>query len=287
MKKFFLFAAAAIAALSVNASDGVDKSWCFTAMFPSSPSFTKHAGPEAGGDALVAGELYAFGKPDSEGKTDGKAWVMDFAAAKYFNDFLLASDRNADKKLARLKSGGAGGVKEGVYYGAIAFRVAGPSFIQVAAISSSSNAVDVRKLALMTEGGEIVASQLIDGSLGQPTEETKTDPEPQPKDDPIEFEYEGGETTLFLISAEQATKIDKGSMTDDEYKQAKFDADGYVAGGVNYYKIAATNVMPWKTPTGLEELSFGPKAVKTIENGQLVIIRNGVKFNALGATLVK
>ena len=278
MKKFFLFAAALFAALSVNASDGVDKSWCFTAMFTSSPTFTKHAGPEAGGDALVEDELYVFGKED-------KAWSMDFAAAKYFNDFLLASDRNADKKLARLKSGGAGGVKEGVYYGAIAFRVAGPSFIQVAAISSSSNAVDVRKLVLVTEAGEEVASQLIDGNLGQPTEETKADPEPQPKDDPIEFEYEGGETTLFIVSAEQATKIDKGSMTDDEYKQAKFDADGYVAGGINYYKIAATNVMPWKTPQGIDNIFSGEKAEKFFRDGQLIIRRNGVEFNAIGVKL--
>lgn len=279
MKKFFLFTAALVAAMSVSAASAAsDKAWTLTQYTSSTkPTFTQHAGAEAGGDALVEGELYVFGK-------ENKAWDMDFGQSpKYFNDFLLASDRNEQGKCSRLKSGGAGSVKGGVFQGAIAFRVAGPSYIQIAAVSSSS--AQFRRLTLLTEDGEEVAFVLIDGSKGKPTEETKELPEPEPQDDPIEFEYEGGETTLFIVSAEQATKIDKGDMTDDEYNAARQEADGYIAGGVNYYKIAATNVLPWQTPTGLEELSFGPKAVKTIENGQLVIIKNGVRFNAIGSKL--
>ena len=36
---------------------------------------------------------------------------------------------------------------------------------------------------------------------------------------------------------------------------------------------------------GIEELFYGEKAVKFVENGQLVIVKNGVKFNALGVQL--
>lgn len=39
------------------------------------------------------------------------------------------------------------------------------------------------------------------------------------------------------------------------------------------------------TPQGLEDLMVGSKAVKTIENGQIVIIKNGIKCNALGIQL--
>ena len=37
--------------------------------------------------------------------------------------------------------------------------------------------------------------------------------------------------------------------------------------------------------TAIDNTVIESKAVKTIENGQLVIIKNGVRFNALGAQL--
>ena len=36
---------------------------------------------------------------------------------------------------------------------------------------------------------------------------------------------------------------------------------------------------------GVENVNAATKAVKTFENGQLVIIKNGVRYNALGAKL--
>ena len=39
------------------------------------------------------------------------------------------------------------------------------------------------------------------------------------------------------------------------------------------------------TPTGLENLDATVAPVKVVENGQLIIIRNGVKYNAAGAIL--
>lgn len=40
-----------------------------------------------------------------------------------------------------------------------------------------------------------------------------------------------------------------------------------------------------KNPQGITNTSVQTKAVKTIQNGQLVIIKNGVRFNALGAQI--
>ena len=40
-----------------------------------------------------------------------------------------------------------------------------------------------------------------------------------------------------------------------------------------------------RQPQGVEEIQVTPKAVKVIENGQVVIIRDGIRYNALGAQL--
>lgn len=51
------------------------------------------------------------------------------------------------------------------------------------------------------------------------------------------------------------------------------------AGGYILHKIEIG------TATGVENVAEDVKAVKTFENGQLVIIKNGVKYNALGVAL--
>lgn len=43
--------------------------------------------------------------------------------------------------------------------------------------------------------------------------------------------------------------------------------------------------LPDSPHQGLDDINAGSKAVKTIENGQIVIIKNGVRYNALGAEL--
>lgn len=54
----------------------------------------------------------------------------------------------------------------------------------------------------------------------------------------------------------------------------------------NTNDIAVTNVYFWKstTPTAIDNLET-VKVLKTIENGQIVIIKNGVRYNAQGARL--
>ncbi len=45
-----------------------------------------------------------------------------------------------------------------------------------------------------------------------------------------------------------------------------------------------TVTFPEKTATGINNIEAG-KAVKVVENGQVVIIKNGVRYNAVGAKL--
>ena len=264
MRKFFLFAAAIIAAMTVNAQE--DKSWNFTELFPdaaavSGMTFTK--GDGATPDVLVPGELCVYGNAKD------KAWALDPGqSAKYFVDFLTEeesipqeqSDGTIKYKQTRLKSGGTGSIKDGKIKGAIAFCVAGDSYIQIAALSSSSSAV--RKMNIVNLDGTVLESFLVAGNIGS------KDKDGNIVTPAFEFEYEGPATTLFIVSAEAV------------------EGDGsYVAGGINYYKVAATNVAPWSAPQGIEDIFTGGKAVKMFENGQLIIIKNGVKFNALGTRL--
>ena len=253
MKKFFLFVAAVAAAMTVNAAD---KTWNFTALFNSEnvPTFT--VGDGATPDVLIKNEVMVYGNAKD------KAWALDFGqSAKYFVDFLTAEDQDAEGKLARLKSGGAGAVEAGKIKGAIAFKVAGSSTIKIAAVSSSGS--DTRKMQVLDGNGTEIASFKFDGNIGKKVDgEIVTEP--------FVVNYTGAATTIYIISAAQVTDV---------------ATDGYKAGGINFYKIAATNVADWNSGQGIEDLNDGVKAVKVFENGQLVIIKNGVRYNALGAAL--
>ena len=50
-------------------------------------------------------------------------------------------------------------------------------------------------------------------------------------------------------------------------------------------KIKLGAVLPADTESAVDNVNAAVKSVKRIENGQLVIIKNGVKFNALGAEI--
>ena len=53
----------------------------------------------------------------------------------------------------------------------------------------------------------------------------------------------------------------------------------------NGYRIAKILVGAYRGVEAVENVNATVKAIKTIENGQLVIIKNGVRYNALGAQL--
>ncbi len=77
-------------------------------------------------------------------------------------------------------------------------------------------------------------------------------------------EYEDGNTVtgFFFLAYNSGSK--------------RIDWDGYTVG--------ASNKKPGPA-TAVENVEVGAKAIKMFENGQLVIIKNGVKYNALGAEL--
>ncbi len=234
--------------MTVNAADKV---WNFTDFTADNvPTFT--VGDGVTPDVVVADELYVYGNAKD------KAWAMDFdQSPKYFIDFLTVEDQNENKKLTRLKSGGAGSVKDGKIKGAIAFKVAGASFIQIAAVSSSGS--ETRKMQILNAAGEELESFKFDGNVGKKVDGEIVDPA-------FSYEYEGPATTIYIVSAETAEG-------DDSYK----------AGGINYYKIAATNVAPWNGETAVENTNAAVKAQKVIRNGQVVIMRNGVAYTVLGS----
>lgn len=249
MKKFFFFAAALVAAVTINAKDCT---WNFTTIFTENKTFEIGDGKTP--EAVVEDELYVYGN----GKDKG--WAADVAqSSKYFGDFLTVDDQDANKKLARLKSQGTGYLKDGGVYGAIAFKVSGNSEITIAAVSSSGSAV--RKMQVLTADGTEVASFTFDGNVGKKDN----------NDQPFVANYTGAATTLYIVSAPQA--VDAAT-------------DGYTAGGINFYKVAATNVTSWSTPeTAINNTAVEAKATKYMENGALVIVKNGVKYNALGAVI--
>ena len=52
-----------------------------------------------------------------------------------------------------------------------------------------------------------------------------------------------------------------------------------------WYVVGKVSVtFPAVSPTGIDNIEAG-KAVKVIENGQVVIIRDGIRYNAVGAKL--
>ena len=49
--------------------------------------------------------------------------------------------------------------------------------------------------------------------------------------------------------------------------------------------LAESDIQEVTTPSAIDNAAVETPAVKTIENGQLVILRDGVKYNAMGVRL--
>lgn len=90
-----------------------------------------------------------------------------------------------------------------------------------------------------------------------------------------------------------ADKCDNKGEADGEYKVAvmhvKAIENGGIKiketkGGMRVFAVGINEVPVFPAPAAVENVE-AVKAVKTIENGQMVIIRNGVKYNANGMAL--
>jgi len=88
-----------------------------------------------------------------------------------------------------------------------------------------------------------------------------------------------------LPASEESSAIER-TAAQDEYLEIITTSDKtIVLKQIMLNEDIAEVVLPGSTE-GVEHIEAGAKAVKTIENGQLVIIKNGVKYNAVG-TIVK
>lgn len=77
-------------------------------------------------------------------------------------------------------------------------------------------------------------------------------------------------------------------MGEDQYAAIEQDEDrailaAVLTDGTNIYEISAYGAAP--VPTGVDNISITVAPVKMIENGRIIIIRDGVKYDAQGAVI--
>ena len=85
------------------------------------------------------------------------------------------------------------------------------------------------------------------------------------------------------FKGEKVTIRDNFKITDGTILAGTYEIEGFVClynTTVQFYPTKITS-----TPTAIDNATVAEKAVKMIENGQLVIIREGVKYNAQGAVI--
>ena len=110
-----------------------------------------------------------------------------------------------------------------------------------------------------------------------------------------DYEAEGGKQTVWLAADKDAEKGDiqafKLAVTEAAPKGAKLEVIGTLAKYMKTGADAATlevvegSIKILEMPMAIENTAVSVKAQKVMENGQLFIIRNGVKYNAAGAVV--
>ena len=234
MKKFFLFATAAIAALTVNA-----KVIDLTAVATSIDDWTP------GAQATLN---------ESASDTEKGKYVYDIAGGEDPNETVIKNEASLvfQTKNTSAKS------KAFVIYPGKCFEYGGKNGILVIKNTAAGDAI---KLTVAAKGS--TAANFLDG--------------------------EGTFPKNAIAVSTDLTLPAKGSEGADEdgyvWKVLEFMAIG---GDVQIkefdggYRISKIEV---GTSTAVDNINADVKSVKTIENGQLVIIKNGVKYNALGTEI--
>ena len=110
-----------------------------------------------------------------------------------------------------------------------------------------------------------------------------------------DYEAEDGKQTVWLAADKDAEKGDiqafKLAVTEAAPKGAKLEVIGTLAKYMKAGADAATlevvegSITILEKPMSIENTAVSVKAQKVMENGQLFIIRNGVKYNAAGAVV--
>ena len=244
MKKFFLFAAAAVAAMTINAQEPnvvvlseVANYIDFQALSVSDPAMTSSVVTSTAPYELANGsKLVGFLK--SDGTEAENKWNVK---ESYNTTMPTPTWQNVDS----LKAG-------------TMFRAASGTTIELGAFTTSAEgglAVFYQPNGDSERGVEVyVYGELVEG-----TDLTGSGA----KIDGIRPAYAG-----FITLP--AGSYDAGDVV------IKLVVNTSNIFGVSIEKLQAQ---------GVENVKDAVKAVKTFENGQLVIIKNGVKYNALGAQL--
>ena len=232
MKKIFLFAAAVVAAMTVNAE---------TLIFDADT--VKAAGAWSNGKTWEM-ETFDVKLVDTKGK-----FQID-ANNAYFGDAT-----NYVKLESRLKTGGKTDTSKGENQIEIKTYASGKLYI--AARTGSNSATD-RNIIVSQSGSELINHILLESEAVKVKGMDKSDLEK--------------ETNVYpILSCDVAA----GDIIIT-----------YPVNGVNIYAIAfGEGIEHPEAPQGIENAEVAEKAAKFFENGQLVIIKNGVKYNALGAKL--
>ena len=230
MKKFFLFAAAAIAALTVNAKV-IDLSAVGTAI----SDWT-----------ISEATLNSSESDESKGK-----YVYDIKAGVASDSYI-----NSERDVVFQIKNGSDKAKAFVVYPGKCYEFGGKNGILF--------------IKNTQPGDKIVITVAAKGSTA------------------ANFAGDGFPVQAVAVSSDLTCPA-KGSDGADEqgyvWKELEFQSLGGEVqikefdGG---YRIKAILIGAGQ---GVENVEAAEKAVKFFENGQLVIIKNGVKFNALGATL--
>ncbi|MBQ7449706.1 MAG: choice-of-anchor J domain-containing protein [Paludibacteraceae bacterium] len=104
-----------------------------------------------------------------------------------------------------------------------------------------------------------------------------------------EFGYVTNPTDAYsfvtLLTLEQQVSYTQVEYSLDKVPAGAFIAFRYAGGVSNFGSLAIDDIQIGELPTAIEKVVTPANTVKRIENGQLVIIRNGVKYNALGQEL--
>lgn len=107
--------------------------------------------------------------------------------------------------------------------------------------------------------------------------------------DKVIFVSEEGTLLTVKVNGTEVESGSKVSTTENTYGKIVFN----VKKDVNYYFWGSGTKIPFfgfkfekDSETAVDNIEAGAKAVKIVENGQLVIIKNGVRYNAQG-TIVK
>lgn len=231
MKKFFLFAAAIVAAMTVNArvisfADIVDNTAADAAKAAFDAGF-EYANIATKGVANSAGDAYLVEVRQVEGTTEWGVTTLNL--------------KDEDQVFFEFKDGGADKLVMKAYKEYVQ-----PNGKAACLVITDLTAGDKVKITLKKA---LDKETLIEGAT-------------------VETDKFASDVVELTAAAEEIRIYSKNAAGSSDAK----------------WQVASVEV-PGGGESAVDNVNAAVKSVKRIENGQLVIIKNGVKFNALGAEI--